>query len=231
MMNEQEAKFKLIDYLYDEMTKEERREFEKVLSESPELQRELREMQSTRNLLKEEPGEIPHKSLLLINPETPEKETPTEQKSQSTFFYLKTAAAIAAVILLTVTAFAFINLQIQQTEQGVLISFGDQPVTEQPLQENQISEEEVYSLIGELHEENSRLFSEVLEETRREHRQQLEDVISTLTTYYDQRRRQDLILISEGLAQLEEETYYRFLQTEEALEDLIFALSYQQPEE
>lgn len=230
MMNEQEAKFKLIDYLYDEMTKEERREFEKVLSNSPELQRELREMQFTRNLLKDEPGKIPHKNLLIIDPDATEKEAPVKPKSNN-LFYLKTASAVAAVILLTVTAFAFINLQIQQTEQGVLISFGDQPVPEQPLQDNQISEEEVYSLIGELHEENSRLFSEVLEETRLEHRQQLEDVISTLTTYYDQRRRQDLILISEGLAQLEEETYYRFLQTEEALEDLIFALSYQQPEE
>lgn len=231
MMNEQEAKLKLIDYLYDEMTDEEHRQFEKVLSESPELQRELREMQATQKLLQDEPGEIPHKNLLLIGPETPKKETPTEPETKSRFFYLKTAAAIAAAILLTVTAFAFVDLQIRQTEQGVLISFGDQPSFEQPLQEPQISEEEVYALIGELQEKNSRLFSEILEETRREHRQQLEDVITTLTNYYDQRRQQDLILISEGLAQLEEETYYRFLQTEEALEDLIFALSYQQPEE
>jgi len=231
MMNEEKVKSKLIDYLYDEMTEEERQEFKKILSESPDLQRDLKEMQSTRNLLQDEPGEIPHKDLLLINPETAERETNAEAKPKRISFYLKTAAAIAAVILLTVTSFAFVNLQVQQTEHGVLISFGDQPVPEQPVQESQISEEEVYALIAELQEENSRLFSEILEETRREHRQQLEDVITTLTNYYDQRRQQDLVLISEGLSQLEEETYYRFLQTEDALEDLIFALNYQQSKE
>jgi hypothetical protein len=40
-----------------------------------------------------------------------------------------------------------------------------------------------------------------------------------------------LILVSEGLAQLEEETYYKFLQTEETLEDLIFAFNVQQTDE
>jgi hypothetical protein len=70
-----------------------------------------------------------------------------------------------------------------------------------------------------------------LDQTRQQHRQQMENVIKTLTTYYDQRRQQDLVLVSEGLAQLEEETYYRFLETEEALEDLIFALNIQQTEE
>lgn len=231
-MIEQEAKSKLIDYLYDDMPENERTEFEKILSESSGLQRELHELQATRKLLQEEPGEIPHKNLLLLRPETEAGELPSTRKLNGLVFYMKTAIAAAAAILLTVLAFSFVNLQIHQTEQGMLISFGGQtPATVQPQPEPQISEEEIYGLISELQEENTRVFATVLEQTRQEHQQQLADVIQTLTTYYDQRRQQDLLLISEGLAQLEEETYYRFLQTEEALEDLIFALSYQQPEE
>ncbi|CAN5399705.1 hypothetical protein BH23BAC3_BH23BAC3_18570 [soil metagenome] len=231
-MTEQEAKSKLMDYLYNEMEVDQRKEFEKILSKNPGLQQDLLELKSTRELLQSEPGEVPHKNLLLIppNPETTDKGR--SDRSKNKLYYLKTAAAFAATILLTVIAFSFVNLQINQTDQGLLISFGEQPAASiQSQPEPQISEEELYGLVTELQEENNRVIANVIEQTRQEHQQQLADVIQTLTAYYDQRRQQDLILISEGLAQLEEETYYRFLQTEEALEDLIFALSYQQTEE
>ncbi len=231
-MTEQEAKSKLMDYLYNEMEEDQRKEFEKILSKNSDLQQDFHELKTTRELLQSEPGEIPHKNLLLIppNPETTAKVR--SDRSNNKIFYLKTAAAFAATILLAAIAFSFVNLQINQTDQGMLITFGEQPAASiQSQTEPQISEEELYDLITEMQEENNRVFASVLEQTREEHQQQLADVIQTLTSYYDQRRQQDLILISEGLAQLEEETYYRFLQTEEALEDLIFALSYQQPEE
>lgn len=221
-----------MDYLYDEMGEKERQQFEKLIAKDSELQRELLEMQSTRKLLQEEPGGIPHKNLLLIQPPSREEEYGTGTPSKSiNFFSLKAAAAIAAAILVAVSVFSFVNLQITQTDQGTLISFGatPEPSNEQP--DNYISEEEFYALMSELQEQNTEVMAAALEQTRQEHQQQLEDVIQTLTVYYDRRRQQDLVLVSEGLAQLEEESYYRYLQTEEALEDLIFALNIQQSEE
>jgi len=228
-MTEKEAQEKLMDYLYGEMDSGDKQAFEKILSNSPELRKELKELRATQSLLRDEPGEIPHRDLLMLQPESPFGHV--HQKRKRPFFYLKTAAAIAATILLTLLAFSFIDLKIHQTGQGLLIAFGDQPAAAEEPAEPQLTEEEVYGLIRDMQEENRRVFTNILEETRQEHQQQMENVISSLTAYYDQRRQQDLVLISEGLAQLEEETYYRFLQTEEAFEDLIFALNYSQPEE
>lgn len=231
-MFKEEAQSKLMDYLYDEMGEKERQQFEKLIAKDSELQRELLEMQSTRKLLQEEPGGVPYKNLLLIQPPSREEISGTDTSSKSTnFFSLKAAAAIAAAILVAVSVFSFVNLQITQTDQGTLISFGatPEPSNEQP--DNYISEEEFYALMSELQEQNTEVMAAALEQTRQEHQQQLEDVIQTLTVYYDRRRQQDLVLVSEGLAQLEEESYYRYLQTEEALEDLIFALNIQQSEE
>jgi uncharacterized protein related to proFAR isomerase len=127
------------------------------------------------------------------------------------------------------------NLQISHTDRGTLISFGSETLpqeTNEPDQtEEYITKAEFYDMIDELQNRNSQVMATALQQTREQHQQQMEDVIQTLTTYYDQRRQQDLILVSEGLAQLEEETYYKFLQTEETLEDLIFAFNVQQTDE
>lgn len=231
-MDNKEAQSRLMDYLYDEMNAKERERFEELLEKDPGLRRELHDMKATRKLLQEEPGEIPHKNLLLIQPPSREEKSGTGTPSKSTnFFSLKAAAAIAAAILITISVFSFANLQISHTDEGTLISFGNLPEPSTELRENYIREEEFYTLMSELQDQNRRVMAAALEQTRLEHQEQMEEVIQTLSAYYDRRRQQDLVLVSEGLAQLEEESYYRYLQTEEALEDLIFALNIQQSEE
>jgi formate dehydrogenase maturation protein FdhE len=174
--------------------------------------------------------------LLLIKPDP---ETSVDENSGSTkrgkIYTLTAIAAIAAAILLTFSVFSFMNLQVAQTDNGTLISFGS---ATPPLQTNEpeqteayITKDEFYDMIDELQERNSQVMATALQQTREQHQQQMEDVIQTLTTYYSQRRQQDLVLVSEGLAQLEEETYYKFLQTEQTIEDLIFALNVQQSDE
>lgn len=236
MMNKNDAQSKLMDYLYDEMEPEERREFEKLLRSNPVLQQEINEMQATRNLLQEDKDEIIPEKLLLIQPDADHssKKASIKPSRSSNIFSLKTFAAVAAAILLAFALFSIANLQISHTDRGTLISFGTpppQPVQEPAETESFITEDEFYIMMNELQEQNNRVMATALQQTREQHQQQMENVVQTLTTYYDQRRQQDLVLVSEGLAQLEEETYYRFLQTEEALEDLIFALNVQPPNE
>ena len=227
-MDKNDAQSKLMDYLYDEMDPDERLSFEKILRNNPDLRKELNEMQSTRKLLREDDQEIAPKKLMLLQPLESEGKS-TDTKSAK-LFALKTFAAVAAALLLTVLLFSYANLQITQTDRGTLISFGTppQPVEDSADTDAFITEDEFYVMMSELQEQNNRVMATALKQTREQHQQQMENVIQTLTTYYDRRRQQDLVLVSEGLAQLEEETYYRFLQTEEALEDLIFALNVQQ---
>lgn len=231
-MDKNDLQSKLMDYLYDEMDPDERQRFEKTLRDNPDLKQELSEMRATRNLLQEDSDEITPKKLLLIQPDSDKSSSDESDKPSGSakIFALKTFAAVAAAILVAVSLFSFVNLQITHTDRGTLISFGadPRPVEEPAPAEAFITEDEFYAVMGELQEQNNEVMAAALDQSRREHQQQMENVIQTLTAYYDQRRQQDLILVSEGLAQLEEETYYRYLQTEEALEDLIFALNLQQ---
>lgn len=224
-----------MDYLYDEMDPDERRKFKEVLRNNTDLQQELDEMQSTRQLLQEDEEEIMPKKLLLINPDSDDSANKISKKSAAptSITALKIYTAVAAALLLAVLLFSFANLQITQTDRGTLISFGTtpQPVEDSAGTDAFITEDEFYAMMSELQEQNNRVMATALEQTQEQHQQQMENVIETLTAYYNRRRQQDLVLVSEGLAQLEEETYYRFLQTEEALEDLIFALNVQQTNE
>lgn len=235
-MDSNDAQSKLMDYLYDEMEPEERHKFEEILRSNPDLQQELDEMQLTRKLLSEDTGEITPGNLMLIKTGSDSSSGKDDRTAASEKVTgLKLFTGVAAAILLAFALFSFANLQITHSDRGTLISFGDvppsQPVDEPASTEAFITETEFYGMMSELQEQNNRVTAAALEQTREQHQQQLENVIETLTAYYDRRRQQDLVLVSEGLAQLEEETYYRFLQTEEALEDLIFALNVQQTNE
>ena len=50
-MNKNEARSLIMEYLYDEMNQTDKENFEQILRESPDLQKELKEMKDTRNLL------------------------------------------------------------------------------------------------------------------------------------------------------------------------------------
>ncbi|REL38893.1 hypothetical protein DYD21_02770 [Rhodohalobacter sp. SW132] len=231
-MTEQEAKLKLMDYLYDEMDEGERIEFEEALMINPELQKELDSLRSTRSLLQTESKEIPHREMLLLK--IPDAGTDSAKESHQTH---KTGAknsnrlsytilAAAAALLLTTLLVTWSNLHITRTDTGMEITFGQTSVQAPADRSDSISEEEIITLITQLQQENALLFSELLNESRLEQQQQLENVVTDLATYYEEQRRQDLMLISETLLQMEEETYFRLMQTDETIEDLIFALTY-----
>jgi hypothetical protein len=90
-----------------------------------------------------------------------------------------------------------------------------------------ITEEQVIDLLEQIRAENTVVMAALAEQSLRRQNEQLEEAMNLLTAYYQEQRRQDLLLIAEGISQLEEDTYYRFLQTDEALGDILYALSNQ----
>lgn len=211
-------KLLLMDYLFDEMDDRQRKEFEQKLSEDKELQKELEELQGAQKLLKELPVENSAAKLLLLNNEDDEK-----SKSHGSFNW-RWIASIAATFLVTAAMLLLLDVKLESTDTGVQISFGESTAEV----ERAISEEQVVAMMNQIQRENSLLISDLIEEVRAEHQQQLENVVATLAVYYEEQRRQDLIQIAEGISQLEEDTYYRFRQTGETLEDLIYAVNFQQ---
>lgn len=221
-----------MDYLYDEMDDNQKREFEKKLEENPELKKEYAELESTRNLIRAVPVDTPSHKLVMMAPE--HNQTVENKSSNRNFLHrfpvLTSVLATAACLLIILMAAAYTELNIGQTDQGLYLAFGEVPVSQpEPVQQG-LNEEEVRDMIDQIRQENSILLASMIEQVQEQQNEQLEEAINVLTNYYDQRRQQDLRLISEGLAQLEEETYYRFRQTDQTLGDLIYALSYPQPQ-
>lgn len=230
-MTDKEIKNLFMDYLYDEMSDEQKKEFEKSLEDHPELKKELEELESTKNLIEGVPMETPSHKLVMMAPERDHKEedqTSTKPVFLKRYPGLVTVLAAAACMLIVLMGAAFMDLNIGQNEQGFYLTFGELPAPQPEPVEQGMSEEEVQELINQIREENSLLMASMIEQVREQQNEQLEEAITVLTDYYDQRRQQDLRLISEGIAQLEEDTYSRLRRTDETLGDLIYALSYPQ---
>lgn len=230
-MTDKEIKNLFMDYLYDEMSDEQKTEFEKELDTHPDLKKELEELESTRNLIQAVPMETPSHKLVMMATDR-EKEEDDHKSIKPGFLKrypgLVTVLAAAACLLIFLMGAAFTGLNVGQTDQGFYLSFGDAPNLQPEVIQQGLSEEEVRDMINQIRQENSVLLASMIEQVREQQNEQLEEAISVLTDYYDQRRQQDLRLISEGLTQLEQDTYYRLRQTDETLGDLIYALSYPQ---
>lgn len=62
---------------------------------------------------------------------------------------------------------------------------------------------------------------------QQEQNAQFNESLTALADYYEERRNRDLILFTEGLLQLEESTANQIDQTNQALNGIIYALSYE----
>ncbi len=219
-----------MDYLYDEMTDEQKAEFEKKLDKNPDLKKEFEELKSTNQLLQKVPMETPSLKLVMMAPEHDQKEKIKESSNKNflkKYPGLTTVLAAAACLLIILMGAAFTGLNVGQTDQGFYMTFGEAQNLQPEIIQQGLSEQEVRDMINQIRQENSLLLASMIEKVQEQQNDQLEEAINVLTDYYDQRRQQDLRLISQGIAQLEEDTYHRLRQTDEALGDLIYALSYQ----
>ncbi len=208
-MTEQEARERLMDYLYDEMSEQERKEFEKHLENNPGLRDELKELKGTRSLL----GKVSMEA-----PQQPDFNMPPKPNSWGASSYVKTALAAAAALLVGVMMFAFADLQFGQTEHGYYLTFGTPPAQES------ITEEAVEELVNRLQQENRLMAAAMYEQLSEQQDEQLNRAMADLAEYYEMQRERDLMLVAEGFAQLEEETTDRFIQTNEAIGDIFYAL-------
>ncbi|MCB0630955.1 MAG: hypothetical protein KDD15_14510 [Lewinella sp.] len=108
-MNELDRQAQMMDYLYGEMSVEERKEYEDWLKQHPEVQAELEELQGSRDWLAEVETAPPQP--LVVN-------LPAERSFDRKWLY---RVGAAAAVLLALWLF---NFQIRTDEGGLILSFG-----------------------------------------------------------------------------------------------------------
>ena len=224
-MNEEEARNNMMDYLYNEMSPYQKKEFEAFLKNRPELKKELDELAATRQLIQSAHVEVPPYKLVMIPSHGEKAGNHPDQTSKSFTSKIhpavKTVFAIAASILIILTGAYFSGLQTGITDTGFYLTFGGE-IVQQP---TGISEEQVFTLIEQMRNEQNLILYGMMEQLQQQQDVQLNEVLEVLTDYYNKRRQQDLLMIADGFNQLEEQTNYRFTRTHETLGSLIYALS------
>jgi hypothetical protein len=130
-MKAEEWKVKIMDYLYDEMSREERTAFEKELNRNPKLLEELQELNGQREILQAvEEEEVDAPAFIGVN-----------QNGKTTPNPIKWFASVAATVLLFLLVGSATKVSIENTQEGFKIAFGQN--------EDQIPKAKVNQLIAE----------------------------------------------------------------------------------
>ncbi len=228
-MNKQDARLLMMDYLYDEMSKDKKAEFEQLLEKDPGLKKELDEMSETRSLLQQIQSEESGAKLLMMNPEKGRVAARIEEirkvlTPRSTLG--KTALSLAALFLIAVLLASAAKLTVSTTGDGLTLAFGGAPVVHN--QSNGLSKDEADALVQQIRQENAVLAANLIRQAQEQQNEQFEEAMIQIVDYFETQRANDLQLLGGGIAQLEEVTYNRFRQTDQTLNGLLYAISTQQ---
>ncbi|NBB77044.1 MAG: hypothetical protein GVY02_06660 [Bacteroidetes bacterium] len=231
MMNREEARHKLMEYLYDELPIDEKSELERIIAADPSLKEDLKEMKQMRKLMQFAPKEKSQSPLVFIEPGAQGAPQNEQKKNKKHVAGLPraavTALSIAASILIILFGSALAGLQVTSSAAGFTIGFGEAATV--PEEDNRVgvTDEDLMRLAEQIRTENSLLISAMMDDLQDQQRQQLQEAIQVLNTYYVQQREEDLNIIADGMNQLQVETAYKFLQTDETIENIIYALNNQ----
>ncbi len=223
-MNKQDFEIRAMEYLCGEMNDVERREFEAELKKAPELEAELAELSASKDLLRQIPlpemtEDEPAEDIGVRDPHIYKLTGQMSEKRDS----IRTIAAMAAIFLATILTFTFVQFEAGQSEHGFYVHFGERGSESSTA----FDEQDLKFLLDQIREENRLLMAAMLEQNQQVQNAQLEEALNLLTDYYERQRQRDLLFITEGLIELEENTQQRFRQTDEAFVDLLYALSNQ----
>lgn len=223
-MNDQLARSLFMDYLYDEITAEEKQRLETYLGEHPALQEELERLQKTRLLLQQMPAELPGQKLLVMEPH---KRSFGQWWNEAKTLFPQTALgktgfAIAATFALMMIIGSVARVHVAPTDAGYAISLGYQPVIQEGLSEQQAND-----LINQIRRDNASMLSEYAETMSEQNRQQFRQVVQ----YFEQQRYNDLQLIDQNLDLFQQANNYRWQQANRFLGEVLQNVSLNENEQ
>ncbi|NGP77720.1 hypothetical protein G3570_13820 [Balneolaceae bacterium YR4-1] len=222
-MNDQLARNLFMDYLYDEISTEKKKELENYLEEHPGLQQELDKLEQTRALLQRMPAGEPDQKLLVMEPRKRSfRSWWNEARNLLPQTYLgKTGFAIAAGFVLLMIIGSVAKVHIAPTDAGYALSLGYQPVVNEGL-----STQQAESFLQQIRRENAAMLTEYMQALAEENNQQLRQVVG----YFEQQRMNDLQLIDHQLSRIQESNGYRWQQTNRYLGEVLQNVNFNENE-
>lgn len=159
-METQDFNKELMDYLYEEMTAGERKEFEQKLSENPDLRREFEEL----NTVRQELDKLKDKEVM--------EPFSTWGKSRSSSWFgsrggrkvlvFRPVTAVAASLIFLMLFGYLTNFSISINDQGLLLGFGNQI---QNNQDKYLGQEDVKVLVRDALDNNNKMLAAKLAES------------------------------------------------------------------
>lgn len=219
-MNDQIARSLFMDYLYDEISQDQKKELDQYLEKHPDLKEELSALDETRSVLQKMPEPDPAEKMLVV--ESRERSFADWWQDVKNLIPRsalgKTVLATAATIVLFFFVGSLAQLQISTTQNGMTISFGGTAPPNESLSSDQAD-----ALVQQIREENAAMLADYAEAIERQNREQLQQVV----THFEEQRMSDLQLVSQAIDELQQNTNYQLYQTNEYLSEVLQTVSYQ----
>lgn len=217
-MNDQLARSLFMDYLYDEISEEEKANLESYLDENPKLEKELDQLRKTRTLLQKMPEVDPARKLLVMEPRNRSFSQWWREAGHllPRSFIGKAGFAAAACLILLLIAGSLTKFHIETSSSGISISMGYSPTVNQGLSAQQAS-----ALVKQIHQENAAMLSKYARQINQQNKEQLKQVVN----YFGQKRMQDLQLVDQTLDELQQNTNYKLHQTNRYLGQVLRTVS------
>lgn len=237
----------IMAYLYGELDKAERLEFERQLADSPALRAELEALQSTRSMMSEWKDETP-----VAVPKKPRRGI-VKQVSYS-WFAAGMAASFLLLALLSLLAGAQISYTPGQGMSFVIGSFGNRYVEQQafrssldsvkaqavshvPVQHENtghtivpvkkgLSADELQQVMKLVNDQNGKNMQALLAALQQNQDKQLELTLRTFAGYLEQQRKADIQAIGYELQKIKRTSDDRFDETDLALNKLFQTVQY-----
>jgi len=217
-MNDQLARSLFMDYLYEEITEEQKANLESYLQEHPQLEKELDQLRETRTLLQKMPEVDPAKKLLVMEPRN--RSFSQWWHEAVTLFpkslFGKAALAAAACVIMLFIVGSLAKLHVETSGRGWSISMGYSPTVSEGLSAQQAS-----ALLKQIRQENAAMLSKYARQIDQQNKEQLQQVVN----YFQKQRVNDLQLVDQTLDEFQQHTNYKLSKTNQYLGQVLQTVS------
>ncbi|WP_421773311.1 anti-sigma factor family protein [Gracilimonas sp.] len=223
-MNKETARSLFMDYLYDELEPDQRKELEQFISQSPELKKELEELSNVRSMLSHLPVQDPAEQLVMVEPHKSGLQEWWNELIGGLLpqnGFARAGFAMASLLVVFVVLGAFTKLNVTVNDGGFNLAFGEK----QEIIQQGFTPQQIEMLLQQVREDNAIMISDAIQQAQQQQENRIEKTLVNFADYIEQQRQSDLQMISSGLYNMEETYYDRFRQTDQVLGELIQTVS------
>lgn len=217
-MNCEIAKTLFMDFLYEELATAEVEALRAHMEHCEACRDELAGLQTARQALQILPQEEPAERLVFSDTAA---SAWTEWWRQAKALlprptWARAGLGFAMALMFFLVAASLANLQIKYSSEGLLVSMHLLPPKQEALPDGAAD-----ALLARMRVENMQMVSQLLAQERQEQQQQWQRSLAALARDLDRKRQNDLLLVGQGLEEIQRTTYRQVGQTNQALQQLI----------